>query len=117
MYKEDEIVRLKSIHKKLTSIFTIIQRHDGIVNALEDDIEAQPAILMLLVAIAEQFTKLYKKDSNILESFDLIDIKGMTDIRNFISHDYDGVNLALIESILRVDMPKILNQVENILGK
>ena len=115
MYKEDDLVRLKSIHKKLTSIFTIIQRHDGIVKALEDDIEAQPAILMLLVAIAEQFNKLHKKDSNILNTFDLIDIKGMTDIRNFISHDYDGVNLALIESILRIDMPKILNQVESIL--
>ena len=115
MYSEDDNIRIKSIHKKLTSIFTIIKRHDGIVKALKDDIEAQPAILMLLVAISEQFNKLSKINSNILENFDILDIKGMTDIRNFISHDYDGVNLALIESILRVDMPRILSQVENAL--
>ena len=57
MYNENELVRIKSIHKKLTSINIIIERHGGIVKALEDEIEGQPAILMLLVAITEQFKK------------------------------------------------------------
>jgi hypothetical protein len=48
MYNENELARMQSIHKKLTSISTIIERHDGIVKALKDEDEGQPAILMLL---------------------------------------------------------------------
>ncbi len=117
MYNEDELVRIKSIHKKLTSIFTIIERHGGLVKALEDDIEGQPAILMLLVAMAEQFSKLQKRDSEILKSFDKLDVKGIVDVRNFISHDYDGVSLSVVENSLRQDMPRILKIVEEILNK
>jgi hypothetical protein len=35
-YSEDDLQRLQSIHKKLSSIQTIIQRHGGIVKALEE---------------------------------------------------------------------------------
>jgi uncharacterized protein with HEPN domain len=91
MYHEDDLKRIESIHKKLSSIFEIIKRHSSITNALEDEIEAQPAILMLLIASAEQFNKLKKKESPILENFDALDIKGIISIRNFIAHDYDGI--------------------------
>ena len=40
MYPEDDLKRIESIHKKLSSIYTIIQRHGSITNALKDDIEA-----------------------------------------------------------------------------
>lgn len=59
MFSDDEIVRLKSIVKKIDDIYTIIDRHGGIVKALED-LEGQPAILTLIVAISEQFDKLKK---------------------------------------------------------
>jgi len=39
MYNENELVRIQSIHKKLTSISTITKRHGGIVKALEDEDE------------------------------------------------------------------------------
>ena len=117
MYNENEVVRIQSVHKKLTSINTIIERHGGIVKALEDEIEGQPAILMLLVAIAEQFNKLEKINADILTPFDKVDIKGMIDVRNFISHDYDGVSLGLVEDSLRHDIPRILKIVEDILDK
>ena len=53
MYSEDDIQRIKSINKKINSIFIIIKRHGPITKALEDEDEGQPAILMLLVATAE----------------------------------------------------------------
>ena len=55
---------------------------------------------MHLTAIAEQFNKL-KKDhaQDILNSFDNNDIKGMYDVRTYIAHDYEGVNLAIVEWI------------------
>jgi len=58
MYDQSELARLKSIQKKLNSISEIISRHGSITNALSDEVEGQPAILMLLVATAEQLSKL-----------------------------------------------------------
>jgi uncharacterized protein with HEPN domain len=115
MYKQDDLVRIKSIHKKISSIFTIVQRHNGIVKALSDDIEAQPAILMLFIAIAEQFTKLQNNNSMTLKNFKDSDLKGIASVRNFIAHDYDGVQLAIIESTIRHKLPQILEILNNIL--
>ncbi len=36
MFSDDEIVRLKSIAKKIDDIYAIIERHGGIVKALEE---------------------------------------------------------------------------------
>jgi len=116
MYSEIEILKLKSIHEKLDTIYMIVERHGGIVKALEDK-EGQPAILMLLIATAEQFNKLNKNNSTILNQFDKLDIKGIISIRNFIAHDYDGVNLAIVENSLRYGIPEILAIVKEILNK
>ena len=113
MYPNDEFIRIVSIKSKIEDIFTIIKRHKSITNAL-NDIEGQPAILMLLVSISEQFAKLKEKNSKILENFDAEDIKGLTSVRNYIAHDYDGVNLSIIEDDLRENMPRILEIVKKI---
>lgn len=55
MYSQDDLIRLKSIKTKIETIYNIVDRHNGIFNALSDS-KGQPAILMLLVAISEQFT-------------------------------------------------------------
>lgn len=115
MFRDDEIVRLKSITKKIDDIYVIIERHGGIVKALED-LEGQPAILMLIVAISEQFDKLKKQNSKVLEHFEEADIKGIVGVRNYIAHDYDGVNLAIIETDLRENMPRLRRAIGNILG-
>ena len=108
MYPENELIRLYSAKKKIEAIYTIVKRHGSITNALQD-IEGQPAILMLLVAISEQFTKLFKAQSTLLNAFEAEDIKGLTSVRNFIAHDYDGINLSIIEDDLRENMPRVLN--------
>ncbi len=115
MYNEDELVRIKSINKKLNSITIIIKRHHGIVKALEDEDEGQPALLMLLVAIAEQFSKLQKNNSKILEQFNNVDLKGIVAVRNFVAHDYDGINYSVIEDGLRYEIPILLDITNNIL--
>ncbi|QOG12930.1 DUF86 domain-containing protein [Arcobacter sp. FWKO B] len=116
MYSEIEIVRMQSIYKKLNSVFNIIQRHGTISKALLDE-EGQPAILMLLIACAEQFNKLNKMEAQILNEFNQIDIKGIISIRNFIAHDYDGVNLSIVEDSLRYGIPEIFSVVKEILAK
>ena len=113
MFPKNDLIRLISVKKKIENIFTIIGRHGSITNAL-NDIEGQPAILMLLVAISEQFSKLFKKQSVLLEHFKDEDIKGLTSVRNYIAHDYDGVNLSIIEDDLRENMPIILEIINKI---
>lgn len=114
MYPEDEYIKLATAKTKIETIYIIIKRHGSITNALRD-IEGQPAILMLLVAISEQFSKLAKKESKLLEYFDSEDIKGLIAVRNYIAHDYDGVNLAIIEDDLRENMPRILTIIKSLL--
>ena len=59
-------------------------------------------ILMHLTAIAEQFNKLkQERANNILNLFDDGNIKGIYDVRTYIAHDYEGVNLAIVEWIIR----------------
>ena len=117
MYNSDELVRIISINKKLESIYTIIHRHGNITKALGDEVEGQPAILMLLTASAEQFSKLKKIDAMVLNEFDKLDIKGIISVRNFIAHDYDGISLSMIENDLRYNIPKILEITNSILEK
>ena len=112
----EPINRIKTIEKKIILIETIINKYDGkISKALEGEVQARPAILMHLVSIAEQINKL--KDENafeILESFSKTDLKGMYDVRNFIAHDYDGVDLAIIENVLRYGLDSLKNSIEKI---
>ncbi len=114
MYKEAELARLQAIAEKIEILYKIIERHNGIVNAL-NDFEGQPAVFMLLVAISEQFDKLKKHNAEVLKQFADEDIKGITAVRNFIAHDYDGVNLAIIETDLRENMPLLLQTIQAIL--
>jgi len=87
----------------IENIYKIIDRHNGIFKALDDTIEGRPAILMCLMQIGESLNKI---DKDILEKFDLIDdTKGSYNVRNFIAHDYDGVDVGLIEMILRDRLP------------
>ncbi len=43
---------------------------------------------------------------DILFAFDDEDVKGMYDVRTYIAHDYEGVNLAIVEWIIRNGLPK-----------
>jgi len=111
MYDNDDLDRVKLILTKINYILDICK--DGIVIALEDDKIKRPAILMHLTSIAEQFSKI--KDNNILDKFDKDDIKGAIDTRNFIAHDYEGINLPIIEFIIRDRLPVLKNIIKNML--
>ena len=89
--------RLESILEKICYIEQIIANANSITNALADKAASCPAILMHLTAIAEQIGKIsiYDKEKA-SEIFGSETIKGFCDIRNFIAHDYDGVNMSVI---------------------
>jgi len=94
--------RLLSIVEKINDIeFFIAQKNGKVMLALEDRI-LKPAIRMQIISIAEQFNKL--KDENefeILSQIDKIDLKGLN---------------AVLETVLRIHLPKIKVRIERILS-
>ena len=42
-------------------------------------------------------------------------VKGSYDVRNFIAHDYEGVDLRLIDNILRYLIPELKVTIESLM--
>lgn len=118
MFNQESLERLSDIKERIAYIFEICNEI-GIVKALEDVKEKQPAIIMHLVVINENLQKIQDDfDINLTEIFTKEDIRGLRAIRNIASHDYDGLNLGIIEDVIRYKLPpiqeKIINFLENI---
>ena len=96
--------------ERIDFIEQVVRRHGGIAKALEDEIEARAAILMHLAQIGEELQKI---DSQYLDRLGLIeDAKGAYDTRNFIVHSYEGINLALVERIIREKLPYLKEKLQ-----
>lgn len=106
--------RIASILQKIEAIEYISQNIGSITQALDEEKMARPAILMHLIAISEQLDKISKSDESI---FAPKDIKGAYSVRNFIAHDYDGINLAIVEKVIREHLPKIKHICKEFLNK
>jgi len=118
MYSSKAIFRVKNIQKKITFIENIIAKKGSIVLALEDEQNDRAAILMHLTAIAEQFDKLlHSGELEILTHFEKEDIKGSYELRNFIAHDYEGIDLYIIEEVIKMRLPIIAKGVQNVLSQ
>jgi len=97
--------KIDFIFECLDNIKIIVKRHSGIYNALNDKVEARPAILMNLMQVGEVLNKL---DTKLTLKYGLSeDVKGAYNVRNFIAHDYEGVDLALVELVIRDYLPEL----------
>ena len=113
---KESISKIYLIIEKIEHIETIVSNCGGIVTALEDITTTRPAILMHLTVIAEQFNKLKQSHSiEILSHFEAEDLKGLYDVRTYIAHDYEGINLSIIEWIIRNGLPKFKIQCQKII--
>lgn len=113
MYNQN-ISKIYLVLEKIEYIEQIIENCGSISNALNDIITNRPAILMHLTAIAEQFNKLKIKDEKeILSFFNKDDLRGLYDVRTYIAHDYEGVNLSIIEWIIRFGLTKVKENCNN----
>lgn len=110
------INRLNTILRKIEFIQNIVKNNDGIISALEDEENSRASIMMHLTSIAEQFDKLSKDgEFDTLSLFDKNDLKGSYDIRNYIVHDYEGLNLSVIEVVIREKLPNMQKVILDIL--
>lgn len=113
---KESISKIYLIIEKIEYIEEIVSKCGKITIALNDMVTYRPAILMHLTAIAEQFNKLKQSHANeILSEFDADDLKGLYDVRTYIAHDYEGVNLSIIEWIIREGLPKFKIQCQKVI--
>ena len=117
MYSEKALDRVKLIEKKIGFIQNIVNEYGSTEKALEDEEKGRAAILMHLTSIAEQFDKLlHNGELELLSHFDKQDIKGSYELRNFIAHHYEGVDVYIVEDVIGERLPVILKCAQNILG-
>jgi uncharacterized protein with HEPN domain len=103
--------KIEFILEMIENIEKIIQRHRGIVNAL-NDFEGQMAIFMGLAQIGETLNKL---DDEVIQKYDLVEDKnGAYYTRNYIVHDYEGVDLFIVETILRKNLHKLKEKLSKV---
>jgi len=107
--------RIDTIEKKIGFIENIVKRYGSIDQALSDEENGRASILMHLTSIAEQFDKLMRDgEFSLLSYFDKEDIKGSYDLRNFIAHEYEGVDLFVVEDVIRDRLPIMKKRIKDI---
>ena len=115
MFSTKAVERVKVIEKKIGFIDAIVLENGSIHKALEDEQNARASILMHLTSIAEQFDKLlHNGELEILSYFEKQDIKGSYDLRNFIAHDYEGIDLYIVEDVVNERLPIIKKSIRKI---
>ncbi|MBP9490677.1 MAG: DUF86 domain-containing protein [Aliarcobacter sp.] len=115
MFSQKAIERVNLIHKKIKFIDAIIKEKGSVFLALEDEQNSRASILMHLTSIAEQFDKLlHNGELEILAYFEKQDIKGSYELRNFIAHNYEGVDLYIVEEVIKQRLPIIKQSIEKI---
>ena len=62
------------------------------------------ATLTLLMAIGEEVKKI---DNNLLQTQPNILWQDLKDMRNFLAHDYRGVDLDIVFAVVKVELPKL----------
>ena len=91
------IYRLELAVEKIDQVFEIC-KPKGVTAALEDELLAKPAIMKHIDVVYQQFKKLEEaQEYHILDKFKKEDIKGIRDIRNWSSHNYDNIQNEIIE--------------------
>ncbi len=116
MFSQKAVERVNLINKKIDFINAIVSQKGSVSKALEDEQNSRASILMHLTSIAEQFDKLlHNGELEILAFFDKQDIKGSYELRNFIAHDYEGVDFYIVEDVIAQRLPIIQDSIDKIL--
>jgi len=111
MSKISDSSRLEFILEMIEDIELIVKENHSLTKALDSRI-GKHALLMCLLQIGETLHKI--KDEKLREE---LPIKGAYDVRNFIAHDYEGVDLGLIDNILRYLIPELKVTIKNMINE
>jgi len=107
--KLSDISRLEFILEMIEDIEYTIEENTSLSKALKNRI-GKHALLMCLMQIGESLNKI--ESPSLKEK---LPIKGAYDVRNFIAHDYEGVDLDLLENVLRHLIPELKMTIEGLI--
>lgn len=105
--------RVENMLENIEFIEELCEESGGVVRALEDRKLTRPAIMMHLISLQEQMQKL-QNESQIVKSLADYHLKGLADTRNAIAHNYEGLNLELMEDTIRFDLVELKNELKRI---
>ncbi|RAZ23327.1 HepT-like ribonuclease domain-containing protein [Campylobacter hyointestinalis] len=109
------IYRLELAIEKIDQVFEVC-KPKGITGALKDELLTKPAIMKHIDVVYQQFDKLEKaQEYHILDKFTKEDLKGIRNIRNWSSHDYDNIQNEIIENVIRTNLPKLKENIQKVL--
>lgn len=112
MYNKRNLQRLELISKKIDAIQQICKI--GVEKALAD--ELRDRVIMHLISCNEQLQKNQDSgDIEILSIFAPSDIAGFRGLRNASAHDYEGLNLAIVQSVVSDYLPSIKQNIDKFL--
>ena len=113
MSKKSDLVRLAFIIEKIDDLVSYKNDFESIEELLNAKIGFD-ATNMCIMQIGETLNKLSKETQN---NYPNLPIKESYLTRNYIAHDYEGVNKQIIEMIIREQLPKLKNEIQNILSE
>ena len=112
LFSKDEIKAFKEELKSLESNIELRKKDEFISEPDSNELRT----IFNQHLYSKLFDKLSKDgEFEILSKFDKNDLKGSYDIRNYIVHDYEGLNLMIIEVVIREKLPKIKDVVLELL--
>jgi len=103
--------RLQTIISYIEDIEYIVLKYGGVSVTLNDRI-GKHSLLMCLMQIGENLNKLESNNEEIKKA-----AQGAYAVRNFIAHDYEGINFAFIENIVRNLLQPLKVEIEKELAK
>jgi len=111
MYKNTDITKLEFIIEKIDDLLNYKEDFKGIENLLNSKIGFD-ATNMCIMQIGETLNKL---SESIIKQYPNLPIKESYLTRNYIAHDYEGVNKHIIEMIIREQLPELKQNLKNII--
>jgi len=111
MSNKTDISRLRFILEKIDDLLHYRDEYKTI-EALLNSKMGFDATNMCIMQIGETLNKL---STSTQEKYSELPIKESYLTRNYIAHDYEGVNKQIIEMIIREQFPLLKTQIENIL--
>ena len=100
---------LEFVLQMIDEIERVIERY-GSANLALSDFEGKNQILFNLLQLGEKLNKIES-----LEIRELLPINETYSIRNRITHDYDGIDLEIVEDILNNEIPSLKQKIIDLL--
>jgi uncharacterized protein with HEPN domain len=105
MFNGKDKLILEFVLQMIDEAEKVIERYGSAYLAL-NDFEGKNAILLNLLQIGEKLNKIESQEIR-----ELLPISEAYSIRNRITHDYDGIDLEIVEYILNKEFPLLKQKI------